>query len=89
MRLGVVVHWYAQEPGSETDAGLLASPQSGVGGTPGIAAMAAKLKALIAQYGGSRAASIQIFVTETNSVAYDPGKQTVVNAMFVADPQPS
>jgi hypothetical protein len=80
----VVVHWYAQQPGSETDAGLLASP-----GNPstGIAAMMTKLKNLIAQYGGARAANIETFVTETNSVAYNPGKQTlsIVNAMFTAD----
>ncbi len=83
----VVVHWYAQNPGNETDAGLLASPQSGVGGTPSIAAMTAKLRTLIAQYGGTKAASIRILVTETNSVAYNPGKQTLstVNALFAAD----
>jgi len=83
----VIVHWYPQQPGSESDSGLLGAPQSGNGGTPGIAAMMTKVKALIAQYGGANAANIQILVTETNSVAYNPGKQTVslVNAMFMAD----
>lgn len=80
----VIVHWYPQNPGSESDFGLLAAPQNA---TTGIAAMASKLKALISQYGGAKAASIQIMVTETNSVSSDPGKQTlsIVNAMFVAD----
>jgi hypothetical protein len=80
----VIVHWYPQNPGSESDSGLLAAPQNG---TTGIAAMAAKLKSLISQYGGAKAANIQIMVTETNSVSSDPGKQTlsIVNAMFIAD----
>ncbi len=83
----VIVHWYPQNPGSETDAGLLAAPRSGIGGTPGIASMVASLKTLIKQYGGSNAGNIQILVTETNSVSSDPGKQTLslVNAIFIAD----
>ena len=80
----VIVHWYPQNPGYESDSGLLAAPQNG---TTGIAAMATKLKSLISQYGGAKAANIQILVTETNSVSSNPGKQTlsIVNAMFVAD----
>jgi hypothetical protein len=83
----VIVHWYPVTPGQETDAALLAAPQSGFGGSPGIAAMMTRLKALIAQYGGANAANIQVLVTETNSVPYNPGKQSVslVNGMFVAD----
>ncbi len=83
----VIVHWYPESPGSETDQGLLAAPQNGFAGSPGIIAMTAKLRSLISQYGGKNASSIQIMVTETNSVAYNPGKQTVsiVNAMFAAD----
>lgn len=78
----VIVHWYPQEPWQETDAGLLASPQHA---TLGVSAMMTKLKALIAQYGGGR--NIEVMVTETNSVTYNPGKQTlsIVNAMFIAD----
>ena len=77
----VIVHWYPQEPGSESDSFLLDAPASQ------IATMVAKLRALISQYGGANAAHVQIFVTETNSVAYNPGKQTVglVNALFIAD----
>lgn len=80
----VIVHWYPQEPWTESDAGLLAAPQNA---TRGVAAMATKLKALIRQYGGARAANIEIMITETNSVTFNPGKQTlsIVNAMFVAD----
>ncbi len=76
----VVVHWYAQQPGAESDAGLLSS-------TGLLAAKVAKVKALISQYCGSNAANVQIFATETNSVAYNPGKQTVslVNGLFAAD----
>jgi hypothetical protein len=83
----VIVHWYPQNPGSESDSGLLASPQSGFNGSPGIAGMVSSVKSLINQYGGSNASKIQIFVTEMNSVSTNPGKQTisVVNAMFVAD----
>ena len=49
--------------------------------------MVSKLRSLISQYCGANAANVQIFVTETNSVAYNPGKQTVslVNALFIAD----
>jgi hypothetical protein len=76
----VIVHWYAQEPGSESDSGLLSS-------TSKISGMVTKLKSLISQYCGSNAPNVQIFVTETNSVSYNPGKQTVglVNALFLAD----
>jgi len=76
----VIVHWYAQGPGSETDSGLLSS-------TGGLAAKVAKVKALLSQYCGANAAHVQIFVTETNSVSYNPGKQTVslVNGLFAAD----
>ncbi|GCE28300.1 alpha-L-arabinofuranosidase [Dictyobacter alpinus] len=76
----VVAHWYPQGPGAETDAGLLSS-------TSQIASMTATLRAQINQYCGSRASHIQIMVTETNSVSYNPGKQTVglVNALFLAD----
>ena len=76
----VIVHWYAQGPGGESDAGLLAAPGA-------LAAKVAKVRALIGQYCGANAPSVQIFVTETNSVSYNPGKQTVglVNGLFAAD----
>jgi hypothetical protein len=87
----VVVHWYAQGPTGESDAALLMSPQKGEGTpvsyTPDIASMVAVLKSLLTQYCGDHAQALQIMVTETNSVSYNPGKQTtsLVNAMFLAD----
>ncbi len=76
----VVVHWYAQNPGNESDAGLLAS-------TNQIPDMLARLKQEIRDYAGTNANNIQIFVTETNSVSYNPGKQTtsLVNALFLVN----
>ena len=86
-----VLHWYAQGPTGESDAALLAAPQKGestsVSYTPSIPDMVRALKAQLAQYCGSRASALPIMVTETNSVSYNPGKQTtsVVNALFLAD----
>ena len=83
----VVIHWYPQSPGAESDPGLLASPESGTSNTPSVAGMVGTLRSLITQYCGAHAKDLQIFVTETNSVSYNPGKQTtsVVNALFLAD----
>ncbi len=87
----VVVHWYPQGPTGESDAALLASPQQGestsVSYTPSIPSMMASLKSQLAQYCGSHASAVQIMVTETNSVSYNPGKQTtsLINALFLAD----
>ncbi|HEY8925447.1 MAG TPA: hypothetical protein VIU64_13765, partial [Polyangia bacterium] len=87
----VVLHWYAQGPTGESDAALLASPQKGestsVSYTPSIPVMVGALKAQLAQHCGPRASALSIMVTETNSVSYNPGKQTtsVVNALFLAD----
>jgi hypothetical protein len=76
----VVVHWYPENAGSETDAGLLSS-------TPSIANMVATLKQEIAQYYPMGGSNVQIFVTETNSVNSTPGKQSVglVNGLFLPD----
>ena len=76
----VIVHWYALGAGSESDAKLLSS-------TGGLPAKVAAIRSLIKQYCGVNAPNVQIFVTETNSVATNPGKQTVslVNALFAAD----
>lgn len=87
----VVLHWYAQGPTGESDAALLASPQKGestpVSYTPDIPTMMATAKSAIAKYCGAHASAVQIMVTETNSVSYNPGKQTtsLVNALFLAD----
>jgi len=87
----VAVHWYPQGPAGESDAALLASPQNGestsVSYTPGISSMTASLKSQLSAYCGKRASAIQIMVTETNSVSYNPGKQTtsLVNALYLDD----
>ena len=87
----VSVHWYPQGPTGESDAALLASPQNGEGTsvsyTPSISSIVATLKSKLAAYCGSRASRVQIMVTETNSVSYNPGKQTtsIVNGLFLAD----
>jgi hypothetical protein len=83
----VIVHWYPQNPGNESDANLLAASENGTSGSPAIASMVSKLRTLIGQFAGTNAPNVQILVTETNSVSSDPGKQTVsiVNAMFIAD----
>jgi len=74
------VHWYPQEPGAESDTGLLSS-------TDKITKMVATLRAKINQHCGARASHVKIMITETNSVNFNPGKQTVspVSALFMAD----
>ena len=76
----VIIHPYAQDPGQESDAGLLNTPG-------GYAAKMSKLRSLLAQYCGANAAKVEVCCTETNSVSSNPGKQTVsvVNALFLAD----
>jgi hypothetical protein len=87
----VSIHWYPQGPTGESDAALLASPQNGestpVSYTPSIADMVATLRSQLSQHCGAHASAVQIMVTETNSVSYNPGKQTtsLVNALFVSD----
>ena len=76
----VDVHWYPQDPGQESDAGLLSS-------TGQLASMVSTLRARINAYCGSHASQVSIMFTETNSVSFNPGKQTTspVNALFLAD----
>jgi len=87
----VSIHWYAQGPTGESDADLLASPGNGqatpVSYTPSIKEMVATLRGKLSQYCGAHANAVQIMVTETNSVSYNPGKQTtsLVNALFLSD----
>ena len=87
----VVLHWYPQGPTGESDAALLTSSEKGestpVSYTPDIPTMVAATGSALATYCGSHAAAVQIMVTETNSVSYNPGKQTtsLVNALFLAD----
>jgi hypothetical protein len=87
----VDIHWYPQGPTGETDQGLLGAPEDGestsVSYTPPIPAMVATLRSEIARYCGAHAGDVDIMVTETNSVSYNPGKQTtsLVDALYLAD----
>jgi len=87
----VAVHWYPQGPTGESDAALLASPQNGeatpVSYTPSIPTIISSLRTALAKYRGPTAKDVEILITETNSVSYNPGKQTtsLVNALFLAD----
>ncbi len=87
----VSVHWYPQGPGGESDAGLLSAPANGeitsVSSTPSIPLMVSTLRSEISQYCGSHASAVKVMVTETNSVSYNPGKQTtnLVNALYLAE----
>ncbi len=80
----VIIHWYPQNPGGESDSGLLAQPAQ-------IASIMSSVKAQIKQYCGSNAPNVKVFVTETNSVSTNPGKQVVglVNGLFLADEMPT
>jgi hypothetical protein len=87
----VVIHWYPQGPTGESDAALLMSPEQGestsVSYTPSIPAMVATLRSMLTKSCGAHADAVQIMVTETNSVSYNPGKQTtsLVDALYLAD----
>ncbi|HEV8713427.1 MAG TPA: alpha-L-arabinofuranosidase [Candidatus Binatia bacterium] len=76
----LIFHRYAQAPGVESDAGLLASSSSW-------AADAADLRQQLNDYLGAAAAGVELVCTENNSVYANPGKQTtsLVNGLFLAD----
>ncbi|MBL9174775.1 MAG: hypothetical protein JNL10_14655 [Verrucomicrobiales bacterium] len=76
----VIYHRYAQGPGGESDAGLLASSSSWP-------ADAADLRQQLTDYLGAPAAGVELVCTENNSVYSGPGKQTtsLVNGLFLAD----
>jgi hypothetical protein len=73
-----VIHWY---PNSGTD------PAQALGTSSQIPAMISAARAKLNQYCGSRASSIQIFITETNGGSYNPGSRATgwASAMFLAD----
>lgn len=76
----VVIHWYPQNPGQESDSGLLET-------TASISSYMDQLKAYIKETCGANAKNIKIYLDETNSVSSNPGKQvmSVVNALFLAN----
>ncbi|MFE7656318.1 LPXTG cell wall anchor domain-containing protein [Streptomyces bottropensis] len=70
----VIVHWY---PGGKTTADLLNTPSQ-------IAGVRSSLRSLIAKYTGSRAASVEIAVTETDTV-FSPVLTSQAAALFAPD----
>ncbi|WP_330328913.1 LPXTG cell wall anchor domain-containing protein [Streptomyces sp. NBC_00536] len=70
----VIVHWY---PGGATTADLLNTPSR-------IAGVTSWLRSLIAKYAGSRAASVEIAVTETDAVG-SPALTSQAAALFAPD----
>jgi hypothetical protein len=76
----IIHHRYAQNPGGETDAGLLSS-------STGWSSDAANLRQMITDYVGPNGTNIELVSTENNSVSSSPGKQSVslVNGLFKAD----
>ncbi|MFW6254075.1 MAG: carbohydrate binding domain-containing protein [Chitinivibrionales bacterium] len=76
---GLNVHHYPQNTGEENDAGLLASPQTLDDIIPGV-------RRQLKEH-GVPGKDYQIWLTEWNSVNFDPGPQSlsIVNALFVAD----
>ena len=76
----VIHHRYAQNPGGETDAGLLQSSSAW-------SSDAADLRQQITDYAGSSGTNIELVCTENNSVSSNPGKQStsLVNGLFMAD----
>ena len=78
----LILHDYPQEPGQESDAGLLAVAST-MASTD-----AAGLRLMLTDYiGGTAATSIELALTEVNSVSYNPGKQSVslVDGLFNAE----
>ncbi|MEO7715371.1 MAG: alpha-L-arabinofuranosidase [Capsulimonas sp.] len=76
----LIHHQYPQEPGAESDDGLLLSASK----WPSDAAF---IRKMLTDYIGAGSDSIELAATETNSVSSAPGKQTVslVNGLFLAD----
>lgn len=77
----VIEHTYPQDPGNETDSGLLAFPW--IWGRD-----ATNIRSQLNDYlGVTEAAKVELTITETNSVTYNPGKQTtsLVNGLYLAE----
>jgi len=80
----VIYHRYPQAPFAESDSGLLAGKsQSGTTWADD----AANLRQMLTDYLGAAGASVELVVTENNSVYSNPGKQStsLVNGLFMAD----
>ena len=76
----IIHHVYPQNPGSESDAGLLAPVTGWVND-------AGNLRQMVTDYFGAGGTNIELVCTENNSVSSGPGKQTtsLVNGLYMAD----
>jgi hypothetical protein len=76
----LIYHRYDQAPGRESDAGLLQSSATWPDD-------AASLRGQLNDYLGTGSASVELLVTEHNSVSSKPGKQStsLVDGLFLAD----
>nr|CAF22222.1 putative cellulase [uncultured bacterium] len=76
---GINVHHYPQTTGEENDAGLLSSPQT-------LDDIIPSVRRQLAEW-GEPGREYEIWLTEWNSVDFEPGPQTlsIVNGLFVAD----
>ena len=77
----LIDHIYPQNPGSESDAGLLQANSA-------VASDASNLRMMVTDYvGATSGSSVELAVTELNSVSSNPGKQStsLVNGLFMAD----
>jgi hypothetical protein len=76
----LIHHRYPQDPGGESDSGLLQS-------TAAWRADALDLRKMLTDYVGAGSENVELAVTETNSVSSNPGKQSIslVNGLFFAD----
>lgn len=75
----VVVHHYPQHSGQENDMALLSAPQS-------LERILGEVRSQVDKY-GTKGKKYEIWLTEWNSVDFQPGPQTlsVVNGLFVID----
>lgn len=76
----LIHHRYPQEPGQESDAGLLTS-------TTRWSSDATDLRRQLTDYLGAEGTKVELMCTENNSVSYNPGKQTtsLINALYLVD----
>lgn len=77
---GIIVHHYPQHFGEENDFALLSSPQT-------LDKIFERLHSVVKKHSKSKDKPLEIWLTEWNSVDFNPGIQTlsVENGLFVAD----
>lgn len=77
---GIIVHHYPQHFGEENDFALLSSPQT-------LDKIYERLHNVVKKHSKNKDKQLEIWLTEWNSVDFNPGVQTlsIVNGLFVAD----